>query len=75
MDKNKIEQKRSGAKQEKVKEDTTLRLTADLKGNYLLDERTSEMNFLFTLGGKCSPGSQDVEEENRGGSGGYVLCK
>ena len=46
MDKNKIEQKRSGAKQEKVKEDTTLRLTADLKGNYLLDERTSEMKWL-----------------------------
>ena len=46
MDKNKTEQKRSGAKQEEVKEDTTLRLTADLKGNYLLDERTSEMKWL-----------------------------
>ena len=46
MDKNKTEQKRSGAKQEDVKENTTLRLTADLKGNYLLDERTSEMKWL-----------------------------
>ena len=46
MDKNKIEQKKSGTMQEGVKNDTTLRLTADLEGNYLLDERTSEMKWL-----------------------------
>ena len=46
MDKNKIEQEKSGTMQEGVKNDTTLRLTADLEGNYLLDERTSEMKWL-----------------------------
>ena len=39
MDKNKIEQEKSGTMQEGVKNDTTLRLTADLEGNYLLDVR------------------------------------
>lgn len=71
MDKNKIEQKKSGTMQEGVKNDTTLRLTADLEGNYLLDERTSEMKWLgifyFSRRRKCSPGCQDAEEEDRGG--------
>ena len=46
MDKNKIEQKKPGSNQKGVEEDSPLRLTADLEGNYLLDERTSEMKWL-----------------------------
>ena len=46
MDKNKIEQKKPGLNQKGVEEDSPLRLTADLEGNYLLDERTSEMKWL-----------------------------
>ena len=46
MDKNKIEQKKTGSKPKGVEEDRPLRLTADLEGNYLLDERTSEMKWL-----------------------------
>ncbi len=70
MDKNKIEQKKPGSNQKGVEEDSPLRLTADLEGNYLLDERTSEMKWLgtsFSCRGKCSPGSQDTEEEDRSG--------
>ena len=46
MDKNKIEQKKTGSKPKGVEEDRPLRLTAALEGNYLQDERTSEMKWL-----------------------------
>ncbi len=46
MDKNKIEQKKPDSNQKGVEEDSPLRLTADLEGSYLLDERTSEMKWL-----------------------------
>ncbi len=46
MNKDKIEQKRKSVTEKNVEGDETLRLTADLEGNYLLDERTSEMKWL-----------------------------
>ena len=56
MDKNKIEQKKPDSNQKGVEEDSPLRLTADLEGSYL-----------FSRWGKCSPGCQDAEEEDRSG--------
>lgn len=54
MNKDKIEQKRKSMTEKNVEGDETLRLTADLEGNYLLNERTSrdEMvgDFLFSCG-------------------------
>ena len=46
MNKDKIEQKRKSVTEKNVEGDETLRLTADLEGNYLLNERTSEMKWL-----------------------------
>lgn len=46
MNKDKIEQKKKSVTEKNVEGDETLRLTADLEGNYLLDERTSEMKWL-----------------------------
>ena len=46
MNKDKIEQIRKSVTEKNVEGDETLRLTADLEGNYLLDERTSEMKWL-----------------------------
>ena len=46
MNKDKIEQKRKSMTEKNVEGDETLRLTADLEGNYLLNERTSEMKWL-----------------------------